>query len=73
MENTMKNAMRFLLLSAVALTLGGCANWPSTPGYVEVTDHQKIELVERWARTNNTTVIWVTAPTRRVPVTATGS
>lgn len=73
MEDAMKKATLSFLLAAGALTLGGCANWPSTPGYVEVTDHQKIELVERWARTNNTTVIWVTAPTRRVPVTATGS
>ena len=67
----MKKSMLFILLGGTALTLGGCATWPSTPGYVEVTDHQKIELVERWARTNNTHVIWVTTPTRRVPVAGT--
>jgi hypothetical protein len=52
--------------------LGGCANWPSTPGYVEVVDQQKIDLIERWARTNNTQVIWITTPMRKVPV-ATGT
>lgn len=64
----MKKAALFVLLSGTALALGGCATWPSTPGYVEVTDYQKIELVERWARTNNVVVVWVTTPTRKVPV-----
>ena len=68
----MKNAMRFFLLGSAALTFGGCAStWPGTPGYVEVVDQQKIQLVERWARTNNTQVIWITTPMRKVPVTGT--
>ena len=67
----MKRAMRVFLGCTVALTLAGCAAWPSPPGYVEVIDQQKIQLVERWARTNNTQVIWITAPTRKVPATGT--
>ncbi|MEQ1517975.1 MAG: hypothetical protein ABL931_15960 [Usitatibacteraceae bacterium] len=65
----MKKTALFIFSGASALALGGCATWPSEPGYVEVTDYQKIELVERWARNNNTNVIWITAPTRKVPVT----
>ena len=68
----MKKAMLILCLASSALMLGGCATWPSTPGYVEVVDQQKIELVEKWARSNNTQVIWLNTPTRSVPVT-TGS
>ena len=65
----MKKAMLVFLLGCSALTLGGCASmWPSTPGYIEVIDQQKIELVEKWARHNNTQVIWVTAPTRKVAI-----
>lgn len=64
----MKKAIRFLFLGTGALLTGGCATWPSTPGYVEVIDQQKIQLIERWARTNNTQVIWISAPTRKVPV-----
>lgn len=67
----MKRAMRVFFLCTAALTLAGCATWPSPPGYVEVIDQQKIQLVERWARTNNTQVIWITAPTRKVPATGT--
>ena len=63
----MKKAMRFIFLIYGALTLGGCASWPSYPRFVEIVDQQKIQLVERWARGNNTQVIWVTTPTRRVP------
>ena len=68
----MKKAMLILCLASSALMLGGCAAWPSTPGYVEVVDQQKIELVEKWARSNNTQVIWLNTPTRKVPV-ATGT
>ena len=68
----MKRAIRNLCLASSALMLGGCATWPSTPGYVEVVDQQKIELVEKWARTNNTQVIWLNTPTRKVPA-ATGT
>ena len=68
----MKKAIRNLFLASSALMLGGCATWPSTPGYVEVVDQQKIELVEKWARTNNTQVIWLNTPTRKVPA-ATGT
>lgn len=64
----MKKTMISFILASVVIALGGCATWPSDPGYVEVTDQQKIQLVERWARGNNTQVIWVTTPTRRVPV-----
>lgn len=65
----MKKAMLVFLLGTGALMFSGCASmWPGTPGYVEVIDQQKIQLVERWARTNNTQVIWITAPTRKVPV-----
>ena len=67
----MKKTFLAFLLGVATLTLGGCASlWPSTPGYVEVIDQQKINLVEKWARMNNTQVIWVTAPTRKVPVAA---
>ena len=66
-EGVMKKTMMFFVLASGALTLGGCASWPSDPRYVEVVDQQKIQLVERWARGNNTQVIWVTTPTRRVP------
>jgi hypothetical protein len=72
MEDAMKKAMLNLCLASGVLMLGGCANWPSTPGYVEVVDQQKIDLIERWARTNNTQVIWITTPMRKVPV-ATGT
>ena len=63
----MKKAIMFFVLASSALTLGGCASWPSDTRYVQIVDQQKIELVERWARGNNTQVIWVTTPTRRVP------
>lgn len=66
----MKKAMLLLISGCSVMVLGGCATWPGTPGYVEVVDQQKIELVERWARTNNTHVIWVSTPTRKVPVAA---
>ena len=66
----MKKTMLMALLGTAALTLAGCASmWPATPGYVEVIDQQKIQLVERWARTNNAQVIWITAPTHKVPAT----
>ena len=68
----MKKAMLNLCLASNALVLGGCATWPSTPGYVDVVDQQKIELVEKWARSNNTQVIWLNTPTRKVPA-ATGT
>ncbi len=67
----MKKVMLILCLAGGALMLGSCATWPSAPGYVEVVDQQKIELVEKWARSNNTQVIWLSTPTRNVPV-ATG-
>ena len=66
----MKKVMLSLLLASSAMMLGGCATWPGTPGYVDVVDRQKIELVEKWARTNNTQVIWITTPTRLVPTAA---
>ncbi len=66
----MKKVMLNMCLASSALMLGGCATWPSTPGYVEVVDQQKIELVEKWARTNNTQVIWLTTPMRKVAVAA---
>ena len=66
----MKKAMLYLCLASSALVLGGCATWPNTPGYIEVVDQQKIELVEKWARSNNTQVIWVTTPMRKVPIAA---
>ena len=62
----MKKVMQCLILGGSVLLLCGCASWPSTPGYVEVVDQQKIELIEKWARTNNTQVIWITAPVRKV-------
>ena len=68
----MKKVLLNMCLASSALMLGGCATWPGTPGYVEVVDQQKIELVEKWARTNNTQVIWITTPTRKVPA-ATGT
>lgn len=68
----MKKVALNLCLACSAMMLGGCATWPSTPGYVEVVDQQKIELIEKWARTNNTQVIWITTPMRKVPV-ATGT
>jgi hypothetical protein len=71
MEDAMKKAILGFVLGSAALALVGCASWHRDPGYVDVVDHQKIELVERWARQNNTQVIWVTSPTRRVPVSGT--
>ena len=68
----MKKVLLNMCLASSALMLGGCATWPGTPGYVEVVDQQKIELVEKWARTNNTQVIWLNTPTRKVPA-ATGT
>jgi len=71
MEDAMKKVMLNFCLASSALMLGGCATWPNTPGYVDVVDRQKIELVEKWARSNNTQVIWFTTPTRQV-LTAAG-
>ena len=62
----MKKVTKCLILGGSVLLSGGCASWPSTPGYVEVVDQQKMELIEKWARTNNTQVIWITAPVRKV-------
>lgn len=62
----MKKVMQCLISVGSALLLGGCATWPGTPGYVDVVDQQKMELIEKWARTNNTQVIWITAPVRKV-------
>ena len=70
MVDAMKKVMLNLCLVSSVLMLGGCATWPSTPGFVEVVDQQKIELVEKWARTNNTQVIWISTPMRKVPVAA---
>ena len=67
----MKKVMPRLILGGSVLLLGGCASWPSTPGYIEVVDQQKIELIEKWARTNNTQVIWISAPVRKVRATGT--
>lgn len=67
MEEEMKKVFAVSFLGISVLLIGGCATWPSTPGYIEVIDQQKIELVERWARSNNTQVIWISAPTRKVP------
>lgn len=66
MGDTMKKT---ILLFSCAFALSGCATWPSDPAYVEVVDYQKIGIVERWARSNNTHVIWVTTPMRKVPAT----
>ncbi len=60
-----------ILLLICAFALSGCATWPNDPAYVEVVDYQKIGIVERWARNNNTHVIWVTTPMRKVPATGT--
>ena len=67
----MKKVMLRLISGGSVLLLSGCASWPSTPGYIEVVDQQKIELVEKWARTNNTQVIWISAPVRKVRATGT--
>ena len=64
----MKKTILFLIC---AFALSGCATWPNDPAYVEVVDYQKIGIVERWARSNNTHVIWVTTPMRKVPATGT--
>ena len=66
MKDAMKKVTKCLILGGSVLLLGGCANWPSARGYVDVVDQQKIELIEKWARTNNTQVIWITAPVRKV-------
>jgi hypothetical protein len=64
--------MQLILLGVSALVVSGCAStWPSDARYVEVIDHQKIQLVENWARSSNTQVIWITAPTRKVPAAGT--
>ena len=67
-------SVKKMLLDVVSvfctIALAGCATWPSDPGYTEVVDYQKIAMVDRWARINHTQVIWVSTPTRRVPVAA---
>ena len=71
MGDTMKKTILFSIFGIFALALSGCATWPSDPAYVEVVDYQKIGIVERWARSNNTHVIWVTTPMRKVPAAGT--
>ena len=63
----MKKAMIVSLLGVSIVTLSSCALVPSNKDYVEVVDHQKISLVEIWARQNNTQVIWLATPMRKVP------
>ena len=63
-----------LLLSAVVLfLLGGCASMSSdtqSTAQYEV-DHEKVYLVDQWARHNNADVRWVNYPLRKVAVTTT--
>ena len=66
MEGVLKKVTKCLILGGSVLLSGGCASWPSTPGYVEIVDQQKMELIEKWARTNNTQVIWITGTVRKV-------
>lgn len=65
----MKKAI-VLGLGAALLLCGACASPGGGSGYQEVVDTQKMDLVDRWARQNNVTVIWVNRPTRSVPVPA---
>jgi starvation-inducible outer membrane lipoprotein len=59
----MKHVMLNLWLASGALMLAGCVTWPSTTGYVEVVNQQRIELVEKWAPANNMQVIWLNSTT----------
>lgn len=71
MGDTMKKTILFSVSAIFAFAISGCATWPHDPAYVEVVDYQKIAIVERWARGNNTHVIWVTTPMRKVPAAGT--
>lgn len=64
----MKNALLTLSLSFAALLFTGCASLsPSADTRTDV-DHEKMYLVEKWARRNGVSVIWITTPMRSVPV-----
>lgn len=64
----MRNALPILSLSLAALLFTGCASLsPSADTRTDV-DHEKVYLVEKWARRNGVSVIWITTPMRTVPV-----
>ena len=56
-------ALAAALFSAVGAT--GCANMLG--GSEQVVDEQKIDLIDKWARRNGVTVIWVNQPRRNKP------
>ena len=57
------------MLRAAALgllpALVGCATWASMSPDQQEVDHQKIDTVNKWARSNGVTVIWISEPMRR--------
>lgn len=55
-----------LLLAATAPC--GCASLSGPPTTEAVVDHQKVELIDRWARRSGVTVIWLNKPLRYVPI-----
>jgi hypothetical protein len=56
-----RSIIAFALASAALVSLSGCASG----GYV-VADDVRIDRAERMARANNTQLIWVNSPTKRV-------
>ena len=62
------NVVRAAVLAAVlfaAVGLTGCASLFG--GNEQVVDEQKIDLIDKWARRNGVTVIWVNQPRRNQP------
>jgi hypothetical protein len=57
---------RFFLLALIGAATG-CAHLESQNDEQNVVDSQKVELIERWARRNNVSVIWLHYPVRSVP------